>query len=65
MTTILVIDDDASAHAYVPAAAPADWAVWEASDGLTGLDQVCQRPNDLDLIVLDVGMPTVGVRRSI
>src|SRR6266540_2306115 len=62
MTTILVIDDDASARAYVRAAAPADWTVWEASDGLTGLDLVRQRPNDLDLIVLDVGMPTVDGR---
>jgi DNA-binding NarL/FixJ family response regulator len=62
MTTILVIDDDSTARAYVRSAAPLDWTVLEASDGLTGLDVVRQHRQTLDLIVLDVGMPTIDGR---
>jgi CheY-like chemotaxis protein len=43
-------------------AAPLDWTVLEASDGLTGLDLVRQHQQTLDLIMLDVGMPTIDGR---
>lgn len=37
MTTVLIIDDDASARAYVRAAAPGNWTILEAGDGLGDL----------------------------
>jgi DNA-binding NarL/FixJ family response regulator len=62
LTTILIIDDDSQARAAVRVAAPVDWILLEAEDGLTALDLVRQHHRHLDLIVLDVGMPAIDGR---
>lgn len=60
--TVLVIDDDPTARAYVRAALPVGWSLLEAADGLSGLDLVRQRLRDLALIVLDMQLPDLEGR---
>lgn len=61
-TTILVIDDDPYTEMIVTAAIPPTWTVLGASNGLMGLDLLRQRhmgQSGVDLIVLDINMPTL------
>lgn len=62
MTTVLVIDDQPTTRAYIRDAAPADWIVLEAPDGLTGVDMVRRHHRDLRLVVLDLHLPDVDGR---
>lgn len=62
MTTILVIDDDPAARARVRDAAPADWEVLDAPDGLSGLDLARRERERLRLVVLDVELPDMEGR---
>lgn len=62
ITTILVIDDDPAARARVRDAAPADWLVLEAPDGLSGLDLARREGEHLRLVVLDIELPDMEGR---
>lgn len=56
MPTILVIDDDPAVHVYIRATV-ADWTVYSAYNGITGLDLVRHYLHLLDLIILDIDIP--------
>lgn len=62
MITVLVIDDDPESRARVRKAAPADWQVLEAPDGIIGLDLARQNPGQIGLVVLDVELPEMEGR---
>lgn len=62
MTTLLIIDSDGASRQAVHAAAPPDWTVLEASDGLRGLDAVRQHAAPLDLIAIDPQLPDLEGR---
>lgn len=61
MTTVLIIDDDAEARADIRGLIPPTWTLLEANDGLGGLDVIRQRYNDLDLVLLDMNLPTIAM----
>jgi DNA-binding NarL/FixJ family response regulator len=55
-TRVLVIDDDAACRFSIRVAVP-EWDVFEAEDGLAGLDLFRRDPASFDIIVLDINMP--------
>lgn len=59
---VLVIDPDPIARANVRAALPADWAVLEASDGLSGIDLARLHQHKLRLVVLELRLPDIDGR---
>lgn len=62
MTTVLVIDDDPAARVRIRQAAPPDWELLEAPDGLTGLEIARQECTRLQLVVLDMELPDMEGR---
>lgn len=62
MPIVVVIDGNAQSRALVHDAAPADWTLLDAADGLSGLDLVRQHYRELGLVILDMNLPDVDGR---
>lgn len=64
-TILLVDDEEAVADVAAAALEGVGYRVWLASDGEAALEMHQQKAGEIDLIVLDLGMPGIGGRRTL
>lgn len=57
MKRVVLIEDNLDARRFIRERAPAHWQIFEAADGLSGLDLVREWLPALDLVILDMMLP--------
>jgi len=66
VTRLLIVDDSSTMRAYVRQVSEArGWSVFEAANGIEGLEKALQSPSPLGLMIVDVNMPQMDGYRFV